>query len=71
MCTLPGRNSVTDEIIFVDDHRGPREGLHRRLIDAAQRAVRAALREHKLMGNPIAVWRNGRVVLVPPDQIDA
>lgn len=62
---------MTDAPVSGEDRHGPREGLHRRLIDAAQRAVRAALREHKLMGNPIAVWRNGRVVLVPPDQIDA
>jgi hypothetical protein len=40
-------------------------------MDAAQKAVRAALRENKLMGNSIAVWRNGRVVLLPPEQIDA
>ena len=42
-----------------------------RQIAAAQQAVRAALREHKLAGNPIAVWREGKVVLVPPEQIEA
>lgn len=63
--------SMTDAAVASEDRYGPTEGLHRRLIDAAQKSVRAALREHKLMGNPIAVWRNGRVVLVPPDQIDA
>ncbi len=46
------------------------EGLHCQLIDAARKAVRAALREHKLMGNSIAVWRNGRVLLLSPEQID-
>ena len=40
-------------------------------IAAAQQAVRAALREHKLAGNPIAVWHEGKVVLVPPEQIEA
>ena len=40
-------------------------------IFAAQQAVRAALREHKLAGNSIAVWREGKVVLVPPEQIEA
>ena len=39
-------------------------------IAAAQRAVRAALREHKLAGNSIAIWREGKVVLVPPEQIE-
>jgi hypothetical protein len=39
-------------------------------IAAAQKAVRNALREHKLAGNTIAVWRNGKVALVPADQIE-
>ena len=39
-------------------------------IEAALRgAVRAALRTHKRAGNPIAVWRDGRVVWLAPDQI--
>lgn len=41
-----------------------------RQIAAAQQAVRAALRDHKLAGNSIAVWRDGKVVLVPPEQIE-
>ena len=41
-----------------------------RLISAAQEAVRAALREHKLAGNSIAVWRDGKVVLLPPEEIE-
>jgi hypothetical protein len=41
-----------------------------RLITAAQEAVRAALREHKLAGNPVAAWRDGKVVLLPPEQIE-
>ena len=32
-------------------------------------AVRDALREHKNAGNPVAVWRNGKVVLIRPDEI--
>jgi hypothetical protein len=24
---------------------------------------------HRRLGNPIAVWRDGRVVWIPPDQI--
>jgi len=40
------------------------------LIEAAlARAVREALRLHKLAGNPIAEWREGRVVWVPPEDI--
>jgi predicted ABC-type ATPase len=33
-------------------------------------AVQEAIRDHKRAGNPIAEWRDGRVVLVPPEQIE-
>jgi len=32
-------------------------------------AVRNALLEHKRAGNTVAVWRNGKVVLVKPHEI--
>ena len=35
-----------------------------------QRAVNDALRMHKRLGNPIAIWRNGRVVIIPPEEIN-
>ena len=34
-----------------------------------QRAVHDALRMHKRLGNPIATWRDGKVVIVPPEKI--
>lgn len=36
---------------------------------AARQAVREALLVHKRMGNPICVWREGRVVWIPPEEI--
>jgi hypothetical protein len=40
------------------------------LIDGAlTEAVRDALLQHKRTGNPIAVWEDGRVVWIPPDEI--
>jgi len=36
---------------------------------ALVRAVREALKRHKQAGNPIAVWRDGRVVWIEPDDI--
>ena len=36
---------------------------------AVGRAVRHALLMHKRAGNPIAVWRDGRVVIIPPEEI--
>jgi hypothetical protein len=34
-----------------------------------QRAVQEALLRHKHAGNPVAVWRDGRVVWIPPEEI--
>jgi hypothetical protein len=46
------------------------ELLQDRIVEAAGRAVQEAIRDHKRAGNPIAEWRDGRVVLVPPEQIE-
>ena len=46
------------------------EELLDRVVDEAGRAVEEAVRDHKRAGNPIAEWRDGRVVLVPPEQIE-
>jgi hypothetical protein len=34
-----------------------------------QRAVNHALLMHKQLGNPIATWQDGKVVIVPPEEI--
>lgn len=34
-----------------------------------RRAVRHALWKHKRLGHSIAVWRDGKVVIVPPEEI--
>ncbi len=34
-----------------------------------RRAVREALLEHQRAGNPIAIWQDGHVVIVPPSRI--
>ena len=39
------------------------------LTAAAREAVREALTVHKKLGNSIVVWRDGRVVIVPPEEI--
>jgi hypothetical protein len=46
------------------------EELQDRIVEAAGRAVEDAIRDHKRAGNPIAEWRDGRVVLVPPEEIE-
>ena len=34
-----------------------------------QLAVNDALRMHKRLGNPIAAWKDGKVVIIPPEEI--
>ena len=41
-----------------------------KIISAVRKAVRAAVREHKLLGNSIAIWRDGKVVVIPPEEIE-
>lgn len=62
MPTDPGNSDTPDFDELIRDDA---------LIDGAiEQGVRDALREHKLFGNPIAVVRDGRVVLIPPEEID-
>ena len=37
--------------------------------EVLQLAVREALLMHKRIGNPVAVWKDGRVVIIPPEEI--
>lgn len=34
-----------------------------------QAAVQQTLSIHKRLGNPIAVWKDGKVVIIPPEEI--
>ena len=36
---------------------------------ALKEAVREAVRRHKLLGNPVAVWRDNKVCWLQPDEI--
>ena len=36
---------------------------------ALKRAIREALQRHKQAGNPISIWRDGRIVWLEPDEI--
>ncbi len=37
--------------------------------EAFRKAVAEAISEHRRNGVPIAIWRNGKVVRIPADQI--
>ena len=36
---------------------------------ALKKAVQQALLQHKKAGNPVAAWRDGKVVLIKPEDI--
>jgi len=38
--------------------------------EALRKAVAEAITEHRRNGVPIAIWRNGKVVRIPADQIE-
>jgi hypothetical protein len=37
------------------------------VVEGMQRGVRNAVMEHHRAGNPVAIWRDGQVVLLHPD----
>lgn len=54
-----GSNKTIDEI-FADGT----------LIDQALKlAIQKALLQHKQAGNPVAAWRDGKIVWIPPEEI--
>jgi hypothetical protein len=42
-----------------------------RILQALRAAAREALLRHKRDGDPVAVWQDGRVVWIPPQDIPA
>jgi len=38
--------------------------------EAMSAAVREAVLRHKQLGLPLVVWRDGKTVLIPPDEIE-
>lgn len=55
--TKPDIDKVIADGLLIDE--AIREGVHR------------ALLEHKRAGNPVAVWRDGKVVMLKPGSIPA
>jgi hypothetical protein len=43
--------------------------LHIMAEKALKEAVAEAMAEHKLRGHPIIIWRDGKVVSIPPEEI--
>lgn len=43
--------------------------LRRRIDQGVKDAVALAIEDHRRLGQSIVVWRDGRVVIVPPEEI--
>lgn len=41
-----------------------------RITEALAAGVRDALKKHKLAGNPVVVWRDGKMVWLKPEDIE-
>jgi hypothetical protein len=50
----------------VSDRMRDSEGM----IKAMEEAIHETVREHKLLGFPIVVWQDGKVVWIPPEEIE-
>jgi hypothetical protein len=44
--------------------------LEIRAEEAMKKAVAKTIEDHRRTGDPIVIWRDGKVVKVPPDQIE-
>jgi len=56
----------TNGKINVSERMRDSEGMTR----AIEEAIQETLREHKLLGYPIVVWKDGKVVWIPPEEIE-
>jgi hypothetical protein len=56
----------TSKAVLTDDYFA----THAKEIERVFRlAVNDALLMHKRLGNPIATWKDGKVVIIPPEEI--
>lgn len=45
------------------------DALTKQLEQGLKKAVADAIKRHKLLGQSIAIWKNGKVVVVPAEKI--
>lgn len=45
------------------------DDLSKRIDEGLKKAVADAVKRHKLLGESIAIWEDGKVVIVPADKI--
>jgi hypothetical protein len=45
------------------------ENKHRLIETGVKEAIAKAIERHKRLGESIAIWRDGQVVIIPPEEI--
>ncbi len=63
------KNGTNSSAAPIEESIDRREPDYEELEKLFQKAVRRELRIHKALGNPIVTMRGGKIVTVPPDQI--
>lgn len=43
--------------------------LHQKIDKGVQKAIAEAIEKHRKLGESIAVWQDGKVVILPPEKI--
>jgi hypothetical protein len=56
-------------MISQEDRNRYSDFFHDRVRESVPKAVAAELQKHKQKGVAIVVWRDGRIVEIPPDKI--
>ncbi len=49
--------------------KNDKDDLSKRIDAGLKKGVADALTRHKLLGESIAIWKDGKVVIVPPEEI--
>jgi predicted ABC-type ATPase len=59
---------ATSEAPYTDDVKAAFDS--ERILQAVNKAVTAALRRHKALGQSVVIWRDGKIVELKPEEID-
>ena len=46
------------------------EALSRKALQAIKKAVRGVIMDRKMRGEPLIIWKNGKVVKIPAHQLN-
>ncbi len=59
----------TDYFVLEKTVKKKRMSLEDKAMAAMKKAVRQVVLRHKKTGRPLAIWKDGKTVLISPDQV--